>query len=318
MDATEANGFFTPLYEDLTSIVGLKKLLAHYTSMEVLERILSNDELWCSNPLHMNDQHEVSFGILNGIDAVRQSDVLKQTLNPHYQMFIQHFDGLADQYTKEHLLDNYVFCMTEHDPHNDDGQLSMWRCYGGAGKGAAIVFDSATMSESPGSPLLIFKVEYGSNAERLSWIQDIISKFAALYAKSNITIEWVTTAAFHLFERLKLFALFTKHSGFREEKEWRGIYLAERDRKALLRPMLGYVNGPRGMEPKLKFKVGAIDGITTPGTTLESTIAKILIGPNASSGLALRTTERMLRQCNKEALIPKLVASTIPLREGWR
>lgn len=43
-----------------------------------------------------------------------------------------------------------------------------------------------------------------------------------------------------VFERLKLFALFTKHDGFKEEKEWRVVYLSERDTGKKLRSMLGY------------------------------------------------------------------------------
>ncbi len=38
-------------------------LLAHYTSVETVERILRDEELWFSNPLYMNDLEEMRAGI---------------------------------------------------------------------------------------------------------------------------------------------------------------------------------------------------------------------------------------------------------------
>jgi hypothetical protein len=35
-----------------------RSLLAHYTSIPVLEAILRNNEIWLSNPLFMNDMEE--------------------------------------------------------------------------------------------------------------------------------------------------------------------------------------------------------------------------------------------------------------------
>jgi hypothetical protein len=43
-----------------------RPLLAHYTSISVLEAILKHNEIWFSNPLFMNNIEEVRFGIENG------------------------------------------------------------------------------------------------------------------------------------------------------------------------------------------------------------------------------------------------------------
>ena len=48
--------------------------LAHYTSLEVLEKVMMNDEVWFSNPLLMNDYQEVRFGLS---EATRIVGVLK-------------------------------------------------------------------------------------------------------------------------------------------------------------------------------------------------------------------------------------------------
>jgi hypothetical protein len=36
-------------------------LVAHYTTLEVLEKILGTNEIWFSNPLFMNDLEEVGL-----------------------------------------------------------------------------------------------------------------------------------------------------------------------------------------------------------------------------------------------------------------
>src|SRR5262249_26012047 len=38
-------------------------LLAHYTSVEIAEKILRDEEVWLSNPLYMNDLEEMRAGI---------------------------------------------------------------------------------------------------------------------------------------------------------------------------------------------------------------------------------------------------------------
>jgi len=57
---------FLPLWADLKEedqFYVRKPLLAHYTSMRVLETIIRTKEVWLSNPLFMNDIEEVRFGL---------------------------------------------------------------------------------------------------------------------------------------------------------------------------------------------------------------------------------------------------------------
>ena len=59
MQDEEINSLFFPLYAPIQNLVQMKErpLLAHYTSLEVLEKIITSNELWFSNPLFMNDLH---------------------------------------------------------------------------------------------------------------------------------------------------------------------------------------------------------------------------------------------------------------------
>jgi hypothetical protein len=78
--------------------------------------------------------------------------------------------------------------------------------------------------------------------------------------------------------------------------------------------MLGYYIGKRGLEPKLKFKVVPIDGVTAPDLSLEKLVHQIIVGPSISNALTGRTLERMLIQSGKAALVKRLYASSTPFR----
>ena len=58
MDDAEIQRLFQPLFAGLPgedSFPKKRPLLAHYTSVAVLEAILRNNEVWFSNPMFMND-----------------------------------------------------------------------------------------------------------------------------------------------------------------------------------------------------------------------------------------------------------------------
>lgn len=121
-------------------------------------------------------------------------------------------------------------------------------------------------------------------------------------------------AAYMILERFKYFALFTKHHGFSEEREWRAVYLSQRDQGKTLTPMLDYSIGKRGIEPKLKFKVQPIEGLTAGDLSLEKLVDRIILGPSMSNVLALNSVRRMLVKIGKQAMESKVVASTTPFR----
>jgi hypothetical protein len=145
-------------------------------------------------------------------------------------------------------------------------------------------------------------------------VKELAKKIAAIISKSQIPDDKIYLIAKTTFERLKLFALFSKHIGFAEEDEWRIVYMPDRDTTERLKPMLNYKNGPRGVEPKLRLKLAPLDGVIPNTVTLENLVSKILLGPNSSSVLALRSVSRMLELLKRPNLVARLAASSIPLR----
>lgn len=193
----------------------------------------------------------------------------------------------------------------------------MWRGYGSNGNGAAIVFDTAQIKAVDRTPLILAKVRYGSVEERIAWLERMLSKFAPILRDTEIPDDKLYLAAHALFERIKVFALFSKHRGFAEEREWRIVYVRDRDQDNKLAPMFHYWIGPRGVEPKLRLKVEPIEGVTADDLSLEKIVERIVLGPSLSSPLARTAVLRMLDRLNKpylKDLKEKVYASTIPFR----
>jgi hypothetical protein len=313
------NEFYAALHSDITEeneFYNQKPLLAHYTSLAVLEKVLTHSEVWLSNPLFMNDIEEVRFGIIEGGHALRHHVGLLEALGNQARRsaFTNALDIAIDYFEREHLFDTYVFCLSEHQPDNQDGLLSMWRGYGGNGRGAAIVFDTAKLVPLENTPLILAKVHYASSAERRAWFDATATRFIPVLSKAALPDDKIYLAAHALFERLKLFALFTKHHGFKEEREWRLAYLSERDTEKLLSPMFHYLNDARGVEPKLRLKIAPLNGVTDDQLSLERVVDRILLGPSTSSPLAKRSVERMLEIIGKPQMKERVLASSIPFR----
>lgn len=319
MDDDAIVRIFHPLWADLRpedTFAAKRPLLAHYTTVQTLEKILANNEIWLSNPLFMNDIEEVRFGVIQGNEMVlaRQELVDACKTPDRAQQFKNAFAHFFNQFANEHILDTYVFCLSDHQRDDDDGRLSMWRGYGANGNGVAIVFDTAQLTSLGSSPLIIAKVSYETNEARLAWLQSTMASFETLLASSNIPDEKLYLAAHALFERIKIFALFSKHRGFVEEQEWRVVYLPDRDREKKLHSMFHYWIGPRGVEPKLRFKVQPIAGFTADDLSLNKITDRIILGPSISSPLARASMHRMLDILTQSELKSKLRVSTIPFR----
>lgn len=111
-----------------------------------------------------------------------------------------------------------------------------------------------------------------------------------------------------------MFALFTKHRGFAEEDEWRIVYLPDRDPDKKAQSMFHYLIGARGIEPKLRFKIAPVPGLTADDLSLHKIIERIIVGPSISSPMAKAAVLRMLDILNQPELKPRVYVSTIPFR----
>lgn len=293
-----------------------KPLLAHYSSLDVLTSVIEKEEIWFSNPLQMNDLEELRFGIQNGRSQIELHAGLKTALGSQSRIdiFMRHLESFFKDFDENHAFDVYVFCLSEHHPDDNDGKLSMWRGYGQGGDGAAFVIDTGKIEPLDDSAMMFAQVHYGTEEQRIEWIRSRIQTAADWLTINSVPDDQLHAVCYYLFERLKIGSLFAKHIGFLEEKEWRVVYLRQRDTNDALKHMLGYHSSPRGLEPKLKFKVSPVAGVTSPMLCLDSILHSIIIGPNASSPMTLKTMERLLDLNGKGHWKDRLFASSIPFR----
>jgi hypothetical protein len=136
MDDVQIFNMFELLFADLLendSFPAKRPLLAHYTSIPVLEAMLRNNEVWFSNPLFMNDMEEVRFGINAGANLFLTSAEIESACgnNKRFDLLKSTFNHYYNTFANEHVIDTYVFCLSEHGRDDADGLLSMWRGYVG-------------------------------------------------------------------------------------------------------------------------------------------------------------------------------------------
>ena len=176
------------------------------------------------------------------------------------------------------------------------------------------MFDTAKIEAREGSPLIIANVHYATAQERIDHLNKYVAQFAGILRTSNLPEDKFSHASFYFFERLTLFAAFTKHVGFKEENEWRIVYLKRRDTDNVFSKMFSYHVGPRGVEPKLKLKVEEIPGLPETHVTLPHIVDQIILGPSLSGPLARSTIVRMIETLNLADLKDRIHSSMIPFR----
>ena len=105
----------------------------------------------------------------------------------------------------------------------------MWRAYGANGNGVALIINTEKITPLKETPLLLGKVGYRTDKERIDWFESTFVQLSTLLSETNVHDDKLYEVAFAVFETLKLSSLFTKHRGFDEEEEWRVVYLSKRD-----------------------------------------------------------------------------------------
>jgi hypothetical protein len=103
-----------------------------------------------------------------------------------------------------------------------------------------------------------------------------------------------------------------KHVGFREEKEWRMIYLPNLNSSEFMVPAMKTINGIPQTIYQMPLESNSADGAV--GMSILRLIDKIIIGPSEYSYILYRAFETVLKEAGVEDAGSSVIVSGIPLR----
>ena len=94
------------------------RFLAHYTSFEVLQKIVEGGEMWATDLLYMNDEAEFRYAI-GLLESMLDS---YPTVKPHAEWVLDHF------FERRQSVDDDISIYSISFSEEED-LLSQWRAY---------------------------------------------------------------------------------------------------------------------------------------------------------------------------------------------
>lgn len=287
--------------------------LYHYTTAEGLQGIVSSRTVWATNAAYVNDSSELTHGYrivkawleakASGSTGIARS-LAEQTLSN-----MDAGRGIADV---------HLFCLTE----NRD-QLSQWRAYAGMGAGYALAFDSAsvlshqTRLTTPGIAGYVGSADGPPRIEHLlPVVYELDEQHQMIEAQFEIALEDLSgrgevsgflgpLAQTSLLLSLALVddVLMFKNPAFKEEAEWRGVFIRF---DGMSRIPLGFRSRGGLLVPYVALSLAG------EGHSAAPPIVEVVRGPQIDAELAERSLRSFLRQSGYP---PEIVTrSAIPLR----
>ena len=293
-----------------------KVFLAHYTSAENALNIISGKQFWLRNVRCMNDYSEVRHGIELLLRVFHAEDDLRR--NRLFALFDRIAEGAAksaverfDQWLPSLPNGTYIGCLSEFDPDDEQGRLSMWRAYGKHGSSVALVMNSAPfVAETDELKAYSLPVLYLTDAEFSERIDDSLSRlekklphFAGL---DFATVEHI------IFYWLLFLSLGLKHRGFREEQEWRIVYIPELEKSPTITQAVECIGGIPQIVQKIPLEDAPEKGLH--GASIPKLVERILLGPTDYPLVLFDAFEQALQDQGVIKSADYIKLSDIPLR----
>ncbi|MES0167832.1 DUF2971 domain-containing protein [Mesorhizobium sp. M0027] len=297
--------------------------LIHYTTADVALKIFRSSEVWMRNVRCMNDFSEVEHGVSmmhrffmppddDHPDVGRAAFI--DALNSLFPEVFENTIGNMNAWLHTIINESYITCLSEHSKsEGDNGRLSMWRAYGSGTVGVGILINPLPLySVTSALGAYSSPVSYYDQEQYFSYLRNVtenIIKEADFLKKLG-----EERVSGYFFNLMLMSALCCKHPGFLEEKEWRIIHIPKMWKEGVLKRSTEVVGGVPQSVYKIPLK--DIDG-EIEGIMLEKLLDRIIIGPTA---YPLTVSEALIAEL-KTLDVPdaesKVVASRIPLRNGF-
>jgi hypothetical protein len=293
----------------------------HYTRAEAALEILKKKRLWLRNASAMVDFREVEHGFellskwfhtgdnrarfVAAFDVVHPGAAL-EAMKKFDEMWQRADFGVRGQ--------TYIASVSVHDPSEDNhGRLSMWRAFGAdAAARVALVFKVPPLSGAAEFLQCIFSPVAYLNEERAHQILEevIVNVGREQEFLRTVPYERVVNNIYFMFA---LAAICVKHEGFKEEQEWRIIYLPgfyPPPNPPLVEREIVTIGGVP--QPIYKFPLDANVAQEIASLDIAAMFDRLIIGP-ARLPFVMHQAFRETLQ-NAGIADPRVIASTIPIR----
>lgn len=272
----------------------LPDYLYHYTTIEGLVGILSNQSLRASNIAFMNDSKEYEYGIsifLNCIEQKKLCDTISTSQN-----------NILDSLKKQ-LQHSYAKAIFSISYCASEDQLSQWRGYGNEDGAVCIEFHAKELKNlvivgKTGSHTLSHYLAPAKVIYKREEQEKIVNEFIDIVLSNEENINETNTLDIFI-NAIKLAVLFKDYS-FHEEKEWRSVFLvAVNEHEILFRTRKGVI------VPYIETF------INNEHKNKRLPISKVIVGPSSCSNY---TVESIKTFCVFNELPIDVTVSSIPYR----
>lgn len=287
----------------------------HYTSADAALSIIRSKRLWMRNTTCMADYREVQHGfdILNKIFSDKsKADSFVAALDSCVQGAAQDALTLFNTRWKDVRFNTYVTSISEHDATEDKhGRLSMWRAFGGSAVRVAFVLKVPRLSPAAVALNLLFSpVSYLGEDEVRAVFEEVIQNIRAnVHFLRSVNREAVVMTVFYMFVAG---VTCLKHEGFREEREWRAIYLPLLHPSPLMESSTEVVNGV----PQLVYKIPLDESVSSALADLDflRRFDRLIVGPSSYPWVLYETFKRELEKAGIQQASERVWISNIPIR----
>ena len=290
--------------------------LVHYTSAENAIKILYSKQVWMRNAKCMADYMEVSHGhqmLLQFFSQPEKRGAFCKALNACHPNVGEEALHFFDQWWQNNIqFEIYVTSISEHDDSEDTyGRLSMWRAFGRVPAArAAIVMKLPRPEAVTGLHVTLSPVAYFDYINVEKQLKKVISNIKK-HNEFRKTLE-KDRLRDAVFITLLNAAVSLKHEGFREEREWRIVYVPRIHQSKVVSFNTEIIEGVPQLVYKIPLKDSPEDGIV--GVEIATLVDRVIIGPSAYPVPISQAFALALYNAGMTDAGTRVVVSNIPLR----
>ena len=277
----------------------------HYTNDAGLRGILESGKIWITDVFNLNDPTELKHGVVTALDILKaEADNGK----PEVKYFFGEMSAMLEG-DIERIAHFFVCCFSL-----DGDDLGQWRAYADNGKGYALGFDGRVLERafvadhaSPASRAMTFPVTYDDDQLRdiqqkiISTIIPLISAPRGRDLPDEVIHEYMSELAVSLLVPLLRLSMFFKHRAYRNEQEYRFMYVHREGPVSDVK----YRSRPNSLIRYREYNWRSVAA---------NSIKEIIIGPAADRSFAFPFVKDCLRAFHQTPRLIDIKQSVIPYR----